>query len=260
MAGSYDNLSACFWPVAFWSALMVPTFFAAKALLRFGVGLAPGIKLERLAGFVGLYPFFIIMVYYSHAGSWAHFASGAPRSTHSNADCDTFVCLYIASNIIAAIGQVQTESGVLLWQLMAHHALSIFCFGTGYYFDRYRFFCAFAGLCETTNLFLVPVFAAKEIPKIKAQAWYKVNSVFLCATFVIYRGVLFPVWLYIWYTDSQPADIHPLEKYLYPITITLLLLLSIAWFQQIYKGVIKVFTPGYYDSEGMHKGKVEKDF
>jgi len=240
--------------------MMAPSFFAAKALLRFGVGLPPGIKLERLAGFVGLYPFFMLMVYYSHTGSWAHFAAGASRSTESNADSDTFICLYLAGNIMQAIGQSQTESGVLLWQLMAHHALSIFCFGLGFYFDRFRFFCAFAGMCETTNLFLVPVFAAKEIPSIKVHTWYKVNGVLLWSTFMIYRGLLFPIWLYIWYQEAQPVDTHPIEKYLYPITVVLLLVLSGAWFVQIHKGVVKVMTPGYYEADGTHKGKDEKDF
>jgi len=260
MVGSFDNLAPAYWPVAWWCALMVPAYLVATAVLRFGVGLPPGLKLERLAGYVGMYPFFVAMVYYSHAGCWTHWSAGLDRVNESDANCNTFVCLYIASNIIAAIGQARTESGTLLWQLMAHHALSIFCFGTSYYFDRYWFYCAFAGVCETTNLFLVPVFASKEIPWIKAQGWFKVNSVLLMVTFIVHRFVLFPVWLYMWFTEPQPADMHPVEKYMYPCVMLFVLLLSCAWFSLLVKGFIKLFTPGYFDKEGKHKGKIEKDF
>jgi len=150
--------------------------------------------------------------------------------------------VYIASNLVQALGQLQTESGALVWQLMAHHLLSIACFAGGFYFDRFRFWTAFAGLCEITNLFLVPVFAAKDIPEIKAYRWYTANGVLLWLTFIIYRLILLPVWLCMWYATPPLEDIHPFEKYGYPGTIAGLLVLSAIWFAQVHRGLLKVLT------------------
>jgi hypothetical protein len=200
-------------------------------------------------------------VYYGHCGVWDHMQAGSSRSFHSNEGIDTFNHIYIASNIISAFGQMQTEEGLLRWQLMAHHATSIGCFAGSWYFSRLRFWSAFAGLSETTNLFLVPVFAAKEKPDIKAHTWYKANSVLLWLSFLVYRGALFSAWLYAWYNDStKPTNIHPMEEFVYPYTVCGLLLLSIAWFKQIHRGVVKVLTPGFYDSRGLHNNEKVKDF
>lgn len=45
---------------------------------------------------------------------------------------------------------------------------------------------------------------------------------------------------------------HPIERYVYPTTVLLLIALSAAWFVQIHRGVVKVLTPGYYDKRGLH--------
>ena len=42
------------------------------------------------------------------------------------------------------------------------HVLSILCYASGFYFDQFRWWTALAGICELTNVFLVPVFACKE--------------------------------------------------------------------------------------------------
>jgi hypothetical protein len=159
--------------------MMIASYIVATGLCKFGFGLT-GLKLQRLAGFVGMWPFFVCMVYYAHVGTYDIFFNGAEARTYdSSAASERFAFIYISSNIVAAMGQLQTESHPLLTQLMAHHVLSLFCFGAGFYFDRFRFWMAFAGCCEVTNLFLVPVFAAKEMPHFKKQAWYKVNGVCL---------------------------------------------------------------------------------
>ena len=108
---------------------------------------------------------------------------------------------------------------------------------------------AFAGCCELTNLFLVPIFAAKELPQIKDQMWYKINGLLLWVTFVTHRFVLFPVWLYMWYEDvkvNQFGDHHPLEEWGYSFTIASLLALSIVWFVKIHKAVAASWLPKYY--------------
>lgn len=228
-------------PVAVWSFVMLLSYAVATALLKRSTGLRDK-KLQRIAGFVGMYPFFVAMVFFAHRGVMEIFLAHASRTNDSSPSTDTFIHIYIASNIIAALGQLQTEEGALLAQLMAHHVLSIACFAGGFYFDRFRFWTAFAGLCETTNLFLVPVFAAKELPQIKFQSWYKFNGLLLWVTFVVYRLILFPVWLYVWYSDVKPLDVSPFEQYGYPSTIFALLVLSCFWFMQIHRGLVKQWT------------------
>ena len=63
------------------------------------------------------------------------------------------------------------------------------------------------------------------------------------------------MWLYTWYTEPKPADIHWLEHG-YAITIIAITALSLVWFASIHRGVVNLFTPGYYDANGLHKGKM----
>ena len=109
---------------------------------------------------------------------------------------------------------------------------------------------------QVTNLFLVPIFAAKEMPIIKTHAWYKCNVVLLYSTFILYRGCLFPAWLYVWYVvDPKPANLHWVEQG-YGITVLAIAILSVIWFASIHRGAVNLFTPGYYDAQGLHKGKM----
>jgi len=220
-----------------------------------------GLKLQKLAGSLSMYPAFFILIFYSHRAVVAddrywgispvsstddHSSSPSYFRWHvSSSDCDLFANWYIAANIVQAMGQIQTERAPLVYQLMAHHALSIACYLSGYYFNRFRWWIAFAGCCEMTNLFLVPVFCCKEFfPEWIFQTWYLYNSRLLWWTFVTHRLILFPVWLGLWYWDQQqyPAeakDLHWFERYGYPITIFGLLVLSVIWFRAISRGLRK---------------------
>jgi hypothetical protein len=247
--GSLELLSNCYVPSAKWGAAMIGSYLLTNGIMRL-LGWKESIQLQRLAGYVGMYPFYVLMCVYAHLGAHELYYAGAnARTFESTPNSETFAYIYISSNIVAALGQVQTESGMFLVQLMAHHVLSLVCFGAGYYFDRYRFWMSLAGCCEITNLFLVPIFAGKELPQIKEQMWYKINGLFLYATFITHRFVLFPVWLYVWYKDQDLKLItnnHPLETYGYSFTIAALLLLSLVWFQQIHRGVVNSWYPGTY--------------
>jgi len=236
--------------------MFVSNVVASGAMALFA-GMAPlsNIRHKRLAGYVGIYPFYVLQVYYAHEGAWEILDGALDKTIDSSPGCDTFAHLYIASNLVAAIGQIQTEQGVLLGQLMCHHVLSVVSVGAAFYFDRFRFWSAFAGLCEVTNLFLVPIFAAKEMPIIKTHGWYKLNSVLLYATFLAYRGALFPAWLYMWYSEPKPADMHVLEHG-YGVTVAAIAILSVFWFAAVHRGVVNLFTPEYYDAKGLHQGQM----
>ena len=134
--GSYSNLAQCFPQVLKWCAIEIACYFAANGAMRL-CGFKGGLRLQRLAGYLGLYPIFVLMVYYAHVGAWDVYPLGSSgRATFSSPNGELFNHLYLSSNIVAALGQAQTERGALLWQLMAHHALSLVCFGAGFYFDR----------------------------------------------------------------------------------------------------------------------------
>lgn len=164
-----------------------------------------GLKLKKLAGQLSMYPAFFYLVYTSHIGSFMDptFWSSEARFHTSSQIIDDFANFYIACNIVQAIGQIQTEKPPLLYQLLVHHVISIACFTSSFYFDRFRWWEAFAGCCEITNIFLVPVFACKEFfPEWQEQTWYLWNCRLLWITFVIHRLVLFPcklliVWLFL---------------------------------------------------------------
>ena len=77
----------------------------------------------------------------------------------------------------------------------------------------------------------------------------------LYISFLTYRGILFPTWLWMWYNGPTPDDLHPIEQ-TYPLVITSLFVLSCVWFISIHHGVVHLFTPGYYDKDGLHNGKM----
>ena len=179
-----------------------------------------------------------------NTGYWG-LENGTVRQQQSDAWCDLFANFYIAVNIVQALGQIQTEKPPLLYQLMAHHVLSIFCYAGGFYFDRYRWWTTLAGCCELTNLFLVPVFLSKDyFPQWRKETWFLWNSRLLWWTFVSHRLVLFPCFLGLWFWDRlqvapNASAIHWVEGTVYPLTILGLFLLSILWFLQIDRGLRK---------------------
>lgn len=208
-----------------------------------------GLKLQKLAGSLSMYPPILVLVYTSHLATFdsKFWTSGAIRFQDSDEWTDLFANFYIATNIVQAIGQVQTEKPPLLYQLMAHHVLSVACYTAGFYFDRFRWWTAFAGTCEITNLFLIPVFACKEFfPEWRKEKWFLWNSRLLWLTFITHRLILFPCWLGLWVKDRLEAaakeeddNIHWMEGVIYPVTILGLFILSCIWFMQIDRGLKK---------------------
>lgn len=241
-------------------ACILPSLgFIPPLLLSYGVSVLilrtytnwRGLKLEKLAGQLSMYPPFLFLIWYSHATLLDHrfwkLDNYGLRQESSASECDLFANLYIACNIVQAIGQIKTERPPLLYQLMAHHALSIWCCASAFYFDRFRWWTAFAGVCELTNLFLIPVFACKEyFPQWKIQTWYHRNCRGLYWTFVSHRLVLFPCWLSLWMHDRWKAakdktlgPIHWMEGVIYPLTVLGLFALSSIWFAMIASGTKK---------------------
>lgn len=248
-AGSWDNIKDKCMPqvlsyIPYLLACYFITFFTLQQLTDW-----KDLKLQRIAGQVSMYPAFFVLVATSHIATldtnfWGLTDGGNARFQSSDYWCDVFANFYIAVNLVQAMGQIQTEKPPLLYQLMAHHVLSIFCYGGGFYFDRFRWWTTLAGCCEITNLFLVPVFMSKDyFPEWRKERWFLINSNLLWWTFITHRMVLFPCWLGLWFWDRLHADesvpIHWVEGTIYPITILGLFLLSVVWLLQIDRGLKK---------------------
>jgi hypothetical protein len=213
----------------------------------------PSLQQEKVAGSISMYPAFVVLIVTSHFTAFADptfvdrdgiasLGSVQARTDASTSLCDVFANLYIATNIVQAMGQIQTERPPLLHQLMAHHVVSVLCYVSGFYFNRFRYWTSMAGCCEITNLFLIPVYLCKEFfPSWRSRYWYLWNTRLLYATFITHRLLLFPCWLLLWYYDrwNSPTVIHIWEGVLYPSTVIGLLLLSTLWFRTISRGLAK---------------------
>ena len=74
---------------------------------------------------------------------------------------------------------------------------------------------------------------------------YIVCGFLLWLSFVFFRMMLFPYWLYVFYMDvqSNPKTTWNMltfpEKYICPVTVIILFVLSTIWFVSITKGLIK---------------------
>ena len=291
--GPWDNVwHQSLQPVLLWYIPALLACYAACVVVLQHTTDWKGLKLQKLAGQLSMYPAFLVLIYTSHVTVldplfWSTTTTTDDdaehhhrRMTHSSWHCDVFANLYIATNIVQAVGQLQTEKPPLLYQLMAHHILSVACYTAGFYFDRFRWWTAFAGCCEVTNLFLVPVFAAKEYfaNTWRKQYWFLWNSRLLWMTFVTHRLLLFPAWLGLWIydrwqyakyattttttttaandNDDTIIVIHWMEGIVYPVTILGLLILSCIWFAQIDRGLKKQVTV-YLDATAAAAKKVQ---
>lgn len=133
-----------------------------------------------------------------------------------------------------------------------HHIVSTVCFGAAIVTGRMQFFGCFSGCCEMSTIFLTNLclfrdvtFKGKELRDCLPRWIYALNGVLLWLTFLVFRLMLFPLWLYIWYWDvvdfpaltwDRSTDV---ERYLYPAVILLLLGLSTFWFFPLTKGLLK---------------------
>ncbi|CAB9519900.1 expressed unknown protein [Seminavis robusta] len=245
--GSWEKVvENCVKPVLCYIPLLLACYFMTLFALQ-QVTDWKGLKLQRIAGQLSMYPSFLVLIFTSHVATldsdfWGW--DGNARFQSSSYWCDLFANMYIAVNLVQAMGQIQTEKPPLLYQLMAHHVFSVFCYSSGFYFDRFRWWTTLAGCCELTNLFLVPVFLSKDyFPEWRKERWFLYSSRLLLFTFLTHRMVLFPIWLGLWFWDRIHADpsvpIHWVEGTFYPVTILGLFLLSIMWLVQIHRGLEK---------------------
>ena len=178
-----------------------------------------------------------------------------------------FLRIYVASNIVAIVLELlawwsyDRSNRIPLSQrypILAHHILSIVAYSYCLLYKRRMFFFAcLDGCCEITTFFL----GFLQMSKIKggtfAQTFQKnfpkllmLNGICLWLSFLIFRVVLFPTWLFIFSADvyKMPnriwSQLSAFELMFYPAVNIFLLSLSSMWFVRLTKGVVKVLRSG----------------
>jgi len=170
-----------------------------------------------------------------------------------------FMRLYIGTQIAASVADI--GSGILCGNLkskvpiLAHHIGSIIGYGGGIFFNRMHFYACFDGICEVTTVFLNILLLSKS--NTRTAGWLtanfapllKLNGALLWFTFIVFRLLLFPCWLYLFATDwshllseEQKAKMTWFELVTYPAVTFLLLVLSSMWFASIHKGMMKALV------------------
>jgi len=133
-----------------------------------------------------------------------------------------------------------------------HHILSMVCAGNALIRGTMHYWGCLAGVCEITSVFLTNVWLCKEI-KIRGSllqsylpAWlYGLNGILLWLSFIVFRIILFPYWLVTYYKDinafpDRTWDVmNPIERYVYPAVVCVMLQLSTYWLVPVTKGVMK---------------------
>ncbi|KAJ9469286.1 hypothetical protein DIPPA_17706 [Diplonema papillatum] len=126
----------------------------------------------------------------------------------------------------------------LVLVMSVHHLISTVCFFGGLYTEQMSCWGLLDGCCEISTFFLSIVFVIKDFG-LDTHPAFRIPSVLsgfcLWLSYLVFRLFLFPYWLYQFYTDvtEHPEKtweaIHPFQRYIYPATTILLLVLSIKW-------------------------------
>jgi hypothetical protein len=170
--------------------------------------------------------------------------------------------LYIARQLVHLPVQVMEKMNTKLFVLMTvHHVISVVCFGSGLWTGRMHFWGCLDGCCEVSTIFLNHLCLGKELTYRDRRLqdlfprFFAANGLGLWLSFLFFRLMLFPAWLYYWYQDVAA---HPelawtpcsaIERYMYPAVTVVLLVLSMTWFVPITKGMLKALGPAGADKK-----------
>lgn len=201
---------------------------------------------------------FILPVMLYSSASAAYNFSGSIELRWSGMNVEPLRCLeiYIAHQVFSSV--VDFAFSRKSWRhkvgLMAHHVTTVAC-GVGQIYSRTMpFWAAFSILAEfsTPSLKIVNMGTTKggdfaERFKARLGPLWLANGLLLWATYIVFRLVLFTVWLCWFFYDLHRMDdamrsklkLTYFEVYVMPAGVVLLLALSSMWFQRIHAGVSK---------------------
>jgi len=174
----------------------------------------------------------------------------------------SFQRAYIALQIVATVMEfLKTGSLSSKLPMIAHHILSCLGMSGGLGTGRLHFFACFDGCCEFTTIFVSFLQMSRmegsgidrwTLQKGLGKLSFQLNGVLLWLSFVLFRLVLFSVWLGLFAWDLLQPEFPSLiwekltriELTFYPFITLFLLGLSAQWFAKIHKGsLIYADTP-----------------
>jgi hypothetical protein len=137
--------------------------------------------------------------------SWQLKGSREERLFGSTQDGYIFLVIYIANiTVIGVFDAVCDTNKDKRLQYLFHHISSIACYVLCLHQNRMVYYANFAGCCEVTNIFLTVLYCF-QTSKYKGL-FYTVNGFFLWLSFLIFRMILFPIWLWQFFSELQMPD------------------------------------------------------
>ncbi|KAG8470637.1 hypothetical protein KFE25_009058 [Diacronema lutheri] len=169
-----------------------------------------------------------------------------------------FLSLYVvqcSTHAVVALCLKRQVSSPAMY--LAHHVVSVVCYGHALWTGRMHFWAVLAALCEVTNIFLNNLFLFRALKwDVSLAAVYKLNGVLLWLSYVAFRIVLFPSWLLLFARDihAHPGvtwyRVNTFERYAYASTTSLLLAISAVWFAKITSGLVTAISGARRQVEG----------
>jgi len=223
-------------------------------------GLAPTTSKDRLSMANSMFWFMAApaLIYYSISATLALRASVESRWTAGGHHSVEFQRAYVALQIVAScVELIKSGSFQSKIPMLAHHVLSCFCYLGALLTGRMHFFAVLDGCCETTTIF-VSFLQMALMEGGGVHEWTKsdpvgkkahlVNGGLLWLSFVVFRLVLFTVWLVAFVLDLLVLPPHIWDKMttveltVNPAVTVFLLILSAGWFKKIHAGLVKALS------------------
>jgi len=198
-------------------------------------------------------PFFTFLAFCAMAGTLTLYHDPDSRWQGVNHWSELYLVLYVSRSLVHIFMQpFEQISRQLLIMMTLHHIFSMAAYVIGLGCGRCHFWGCLDGCCELTTIFLNNLYLLNDVEidgrRLKEffPRWVvAANGIILWLGFIAFRLALFPTWLYMFYKDMEEAPskssavITDLERYLYPAVNLVLMLLSIAWFVPLTRGMVK---------------------
>jgi hypothetical protein len=199
-----------------------------------------------LADILGSYGLFPVIIFMAIDGAMQTSSSIDSRWHGSCSSGNYFMYLYCSRQILhipfLLYGEYKPFDKMAM---LCHHALSLTCYGSSILSGmRMQFWGSLAGCCEVTTFFLNNLCLLQELHATNT-AINAINGVFLWLSFIVFRLVLFPAWLWWWWQETSthydklwgPSNF--IERYVFPCVILFLFCLSAKWFVSLTEGMLK---------------------
>eukprot|EP00658_Telonema_sp_P-2_P082520 TRINITY_DN8739_c0_g3_i1.p1 TRINITY_DN8739_c0_g3~~TRINITY_DN8739_c0_g3_i1.p1 ORF type:complete len:269 (-),score=43.49 TRINITY_DN8739_c0_g3_i1:236-1042(-) len=215
-------------------------------LLSEGTGAAR----RNLAHILFWFPFGPVLIWSAGTAVYELSGSQQERWFETTDQSYRFLNLYIGAQTLGTAIEV-SDGFFKKFTILLHHVVSSLCIGGGLFFVRGHFWACLAGMCEVSTIFLNVLVLQKSDNSIakwlvsNVPNFLVLNGVLLWASFIVFRLVLFPVWLigfrkdYFELPDDKRSLISPYEVVAYPSGILLMLVLSALWFNRLHIGMVK---------------------